>query len=609
MVPTRYERERKGEGRARRFRLRSLWPLLTLGSATALWIVSLVRVEPESVGKFGLISALPVTFFVAVGITALGAAIALWRGARLSIVLAHAALFILIVHASPAIVYDTLRYAWAWKHVGVVELMQRTHRLTPSTPVLPIYQSWPGFFAAATTLTESSGLRSALSFAAWSPPVFQLLNMFGLVFVFRALTDDRRRIGLAVWLFVIANWVGQDYFSPQAFAFFLYLVAIGIVLRWFRRPESQRPWARSRPSALGFEPDVARPVSPGPERRAVALVLLVVMAGIASSHPLTPFVLTMALLALLFLRVLTVRWPAFVMAGMTVVWMLTGAHEYFFTEGVTIFSQFGQLGSNVNSNMADIGRLSDAQQFVADMGRFVVVAVAVLAVVGFLRRSAAGHWELEAAVLCAVPATILAGGSYGGEAVFRVFLFALPFAAYLAAGAFYATARRATWRSATVVFLLSALLITGFGFGYYGKEQWFIFTPSEVRAAETVFSTAPPNSLLIDGTQTFPNAFEHQENFTYVNIADEPKASLDSVLKDPVGVLYTWMADTQYAQAYLVFTRSQREESDNTGLLPRHELERIEAQLVASDRFDVLYRDRDAVVLTVPRTEPAVTTP
>jgi hypothetical protein len=172
-------------------------------------------------------------------------------------------------------------------------------------------------------------------------------------------------------------------------------------------------------------------------------------------------------------RVLTVRWPAFVMGGITLLWMLTGGHAYFFSEGISIVSQFGQLGSNVNSNMADIGRLSDAQQFVADMGRFVVVAVAVLAVIGFLRRSAAGHWELEAAVLCAVPAAILAGGSYGGEAVFRVFLFALPFATYLAAGALYATAKRATWRSATVVFLLSAMLITGFGFGYYGKEQWF----------------------------------------------------------------------------------------------------------------------------------------
>jgi hypothetical protein len=69
------------------------------------------------------------------------------------------------------------------------------------------------------------------------------------------------------------------------------------------------------------------------------------------------------------------------------------------------------------------------------------------------------------------------------------------------------------------------------------------------------------------------------------------------------------MADPQYSQAYLIFTRSQREESDNTGLLPRGDLERIERLLVASDRFDVLYRDKDAVVLTVPRTEPAVTNP
>ncbi|MDQ1519011.1 MAG: hypothetical protein QOI55_84, partial [Actinomycetota bacterium] len=128
------------------------------------------------------------------------------------------------------------------------------------------------------------------------------------------------------------------------------------------------------------------------------------------------------------------------------------------------------------------------------------------------------------------------------------------------------------------------------------------FTPSEVHAAETVFSTAPPNSLLIEGTQTFPTEFAHQENFTYVAIADEPPVSQNSVVRDPVGVLYTWMADPIHAQAYLIFTRSQFAESDSTGLMKRGALQRIEATLLKSDRFDVLYHDRDALVLTVPRT-------
>ncbi|MDQ1520702.1 MAG: hypothetical protein QOI55_1775, partial [Actinomycetota bacterium] len=503
--------------RTRSSRILTWWPVVTLGAGLALWIVSLNRLDPNAIGKYGLISAMPITYFVALGIVTIGVVGALQRGGRLGVVIAHAALFVLIVHATPAIVYGTLRYAWAYKHVGIVELLQRTHRLAPQTPVLPIYQSWPGFFAAATALTEASRLKSALSFASWAPAVFELLNIGALVFVFRALTDDKRRIGLAVWLFLIANWVGQDYFAPQALAFFLYMVAIGIVLRWFRRPEELRPWRRAKSAISDLDSVDHASVVRGPERRAAALLLLVLMLAIVSSHPLTPVVLSTALVGLLCLRVLTVRWPALVMVAMTAVWLVTGARGYVVNQGSTIAGQFGKLGSNVDSNLSDVGKLSQAQQLVANMGRGVVVALAVLAVVGFLRRVAAGHWDLEVTWLCAAPGAIFVGGSYGGEAVFRVFLFALPFASFLAAGAFFGSrATKARAGKALMVTVLSCVLIAGFGFGYFGKEEWFRFTPSEVHAAETVFSTAPPNSLLIEGTQTFPTEFAHQENFTYV---------------------------------------------------------------------------------------------
>ena len=134
------------------------------------------------------------------------------------------------MHASPVILYGTLRYAWAWKHVGVVDYFMRHHALDPDLSFLPVYQNWPGFFGLTSTLTEAVGLRSALSFAAWAPPVFELLNLAALWVLFGALTEDRRVRWTACWFFLIANWVGQNYFAPQAFVYFLYLAALGIVL-------------------------------------------------------------------------------------------------------------------------------------------------------------------------------------------------------------------------------------------------------------------------------------------------------------------------------------------------------------------------------------------
>ena len=178
----------------RRSRVPSWWPMLTIGTALALWIVALFRLNPAAVGDYGLVMALPVVYFAALGVLTIGFAYALHRGARLPVMLAHIVLFLLIVHATPAITYGALRYAWAWKHVGIVDLMMRRHVLVPNAPVLPIYQQWPGFFAASTVLTESGGLKSAVTFAGWAPPVFELLNIAALVVLFRSLTDDRRRI-------------------------------------------------------------------------------------------------------------------------------------------------------------------------------------------------------------------------------------------------------------------------------------------------------------------------------------------------------------------------------------------------------------------------------
>jgi hypothetical protein len=587
--------------RRRTYRLPAFWPLVTLSSALALWIVSLASLNTRAIGALGLLSAAPFTYYAAIAVVAIGVAFGLYDGARMRVLFAHMAVFIFIVHATPAIVYGTLRYAWAWRHVGIVDLLMRTHHLHPNTPVLPIYQSWPGFFAAATTLTESAGLKSALSFAAWAPAFFELLDAVALIVVLRALTDDRRRIALAVWFFLIANWVGQDYFAPQAFGFFLYLVVLAIVLRWFRRPESEgRRW-QPRFSLTGAEADLdPRPETSVQTRRAAGVLLVVVVAGIASSHPLTPFVLTVAMTLLWFFRGLKPRWPILAVGGITAGWMVTGGHAYVFTQGVAIVSQFGQLGSNVNSNISSVGHLSHAQQLVANMGRMVVVGMALLAVAGFLRRCSFAHWDSDVVLLCAAPAAIFVGGSYGGEAVFRVYLFTLPFAAFLAAGLFYAVRSSVTtWRTPAAILLVSGVLISGFMFGYYGKEAWFEFQPSEARAATLVFSTAPKNSNLIDGMAEFPEQFLHQERFSYTTLVNEPPQSLASVLKDPVNVLYSWLSDPKFAQSYLIITRSQIAEADATGQMPHGSLERVEQRLLASQRFTVLYHDKDAVVFTL----------
>lgn len=138
--------------------------------------------------------------------------------------------WIAIVHASPVLIKGTLRYAWVWKHVGIVDYIQRNSRIDLAIDALPVYHSWPGFFGMATLLTDVAGLPNALAIASWSPFFFEVLFASAVLFLVSTASADLRLIWLGVWFYSLTNGVGQDYFAPQAMAYFFYLVILATCL-------------------------------------------------------------------------------------------------------------------------------------------------------------------------------------------------------------------------------------------------------------------------------------------------------------------------------------------------------------------------------------------
>src|SRR5690606_18972448 len=68
----------------------------------------------------------------------------------------------------------------------------------------------------------------------------------------RTFTQDQRLIWLGVWFFFLANWVGQDYFSPQALNFFMHLVIVAVCLTWFRQKDPPTAAQLQRWLRVGF---------------------------------------------------------------------------------------------------------------------------------------------------------------------------------------------------------------------------------------------------------------------------------------------------------------------------------------------------------------------
>src|SRR5262249_40795508 len=155
---------------------------------------------------------------------------------------------------------------------GVIDYIREHGSVLNNTD---IYQQWPTFFATVAQLVSVSGA-NLLRVAAWAPVFFDAANCLPLFAIARTLSTNPRVPWLTVALFTCINWIGQDYLSPQAFAYILCFGVLLILLRWLRRvPDSGRQrsrlWSRVwsvTQSGLAGVPYVSN------RTRRIALVLL-----------------------------------------------------------------------------------------------------------------------------------------------------------------------------------------------------------------------------------------------------------------------------------------------------------------------------------------------
>jgi GT2 family glycosyltransferase len=560
--------------------LSALAPWAGLVLSLALWGAGLTGVAVSRVAGagLGLISVLPVTFWAGLGVLALSFSWSVMRrSGQWPVLAAHVLALIAMLNATPAILYGTLRYSWAWKHVGVIDFISHHGVDFSLGGVLGVYQGWPGFFALNSFLTSASGLSSALAYASWAVAVNHLLWLGPFILIARTFTSDQRLIWTGACLFEIGNWVGQDYFSPQAFTYFLYLTVIAVCLRWLWPPGAPKRWL-------------------------MVACLVPLLVAIASSHQLTPLMLVGALAILAVCRQLRPRTLPVVMTVITVGWIAYAGRSWLLANRSQLLAGLGNPWANTSAHLVGVAPVPFDQILVDWGARAASAAMGILAVAGFWRywrrhdKPARRSW-LRVALLALAAVPVVAANSYGGEIIFRSYLFALPFLAIAAAAAFFpdpAAGRSAVTGAALLVTLLAQLI--GFSLGNYGDEAMNYFTPREVAASQWLYRTAPAGSQLVGATANFPWAFVHYSRYSYTFLDNPP--SLDrAALRTPVPVITKIMRPGSSPASYLILTRSQAEQLYLTGAWPPGALPRVTGDLLASGKYRVVYRNADAIIL------------
>jgi hypothetical protein len=327
------------------------------------------------------------------------------------------------------------------------------------------------------------------------------------------------------------------------------------------------------------------------------LVAILLASIVVSSHQLSPFMTISALTLLVVFRQCRAWMLALFVTFLTATWYLYAAQPFVRSHLKEILDSLGDVTVNLTAHSAAV-RLPADQQLVAHVAQGLTALVILLALFGAIHRFRHGHRDVACILLVLAPAPWLVATHYGSEILFRAFLFALPFAAFLAAGLFYTRADApATRRNTALTALASMVMLAALCVAYYGHEKMNYVSPAELAALQRFSEIALPGSLLVQGSWDAPVPYKNYELYHYLSLQELSDLVRSDMVRDPVGVLEGQIhAVPRYSDAYLLITRSQRAELRDIGLMPQHLMRRVQRAVERSPDFTTVFRNRDTVM-------------
>ena len=373
-----------GGGLHRRKSRRSpyLWGWISLG--LVLWAVSLPNLASAKPSTYGLLYAARPTFVAAMVVLLSGY---VWSVRRRDHLAMGAVLFgvILVQRVTVTLATSLPIYTWTYKHLGVVDYLHSTGGLAGGVDV---YNEWPGLFSATAWFSDVTGV-SPLVLAHWWAPAIHVLTAALVVALGKVVGLDRTASITAALVVELFNWVGQDYFSPQAIGYVLALAVLVLTLGY--KQSKAAPWL----ATFAF-------------------------AALVVTHQLTPYWIIGLTVLLALTGRIRPRWLPLLFAAIAIGFLYPRLGV---VKGYGLFSGSSPT-ANVTSNVPTVGTAGR---------QLTQLAVRGLAIVLWLATGAAALWQMRrrepvlvGACILISSSSLLLAQSYGGEAIFRVFLYALP---------------------------------------------------------------------------------------------------------------------------------------------------------------------------------------
>ena len=533
----------------------TLLALFAVTAAFVLWVVSLTQFDYLTNSEAGLAANLPAIWWIALVLAVAGVVVAVSSNQNVGRRAAPAvAVLVLVLHGTLVFSEPSARFAASFDVAGFSDFIARYGHALPNVDTRAY---WPGLYSATAVMSHAMGV-PVTWFLRGAPLVFEGLYLFPLKWIanITVRTEPGRWAALAI--FTTANWIDQDYYSPQAVGLLLYLVCIAIVLQYFSASTPRRDAgstgrvARIRAILSSWRARDWSATAPSTNRDRIRFyaVFLIAAAAMVVTHQFSPAALVASLLMLVLVGRSTIRWTWLLVTVAFFAWLSWIAEPYWVHHLGTLFGGLGQGGKAVSSNVGVRLRTTDPLRKLVTYGRLVdgaviYVAAGVAAYVLHRRR----RTPLTLTAVLVAPSLVSIGANYGGEAFLRVLLFGLPAAALLIGNLLDSLRGRYTW------WLVLIVLAGLFPLARYGNEEFEAFTPSEVAAAQYVAANIPAHGYVFEAAPDAPvGAYSASGYFTVKSFEDpagQDAAQIGAVLAGTKACTYIYLSRATFEYGYV----------------------------------------------------------
>jgi hypothetical protein len=325
-------------------------------------------------------------------------------------------------------------------------------------------------------------------------------------------------------------------------------------------------------------------------------VIVVLYAAVTISHQLTPFWLLLAVGLLVVSKRMRPWWIVPILAAISISFLLYNFDQ---VDEYTLFS--GNVVDNAKSNVPTVGSIG---QRVTSAGvRVLSGAVWLSTAVVLLARLRKRQPFFALGVLALSPMLILGGQSYGGEAIFRVFLYSLVGCSIVLApvltGMLHSNRLRAGLTSALLV-----VATTLSAQGYFGA--WFanVMPRAQVDASQSVLAEADFPAYLTVAAPVWPqrSTWRYVEYARFNDHFDDPMIFAANLVgshfdsdKDYQKFIES-MGSRHDASTYLVFTEQMRLYAWYFGILPLDALPNLKSRIRQDPRWEMVHDDQGVTI-------------